>query len=79
MDREISKAWIYASFPTQFQWGHDFSAMDREISKAWIYASFPTQFQWGHDFSAMDRAEMKDQQGVDIAQVSMGPRLFSHG
>ena len=34
-------------------------------------------FQWGHDFSAMDR--VMETSIFFSGDVSMGPRLFSHG
>ena len=35
-------------------------------------------FQWGHDFSAMDSSRAMYLE-CNIDDVSMGPRLFSHG
>ena len=60
-----------------FQWGHDFSAMDSTEERD-MYSEDEDTFQWGHDFSAMDSSRAMYLE-CNIDDVSMGPRLFSHG
>ncbi len=75
--------WIVVEFPVAPGWAYQ-SFNGATAIQPWIGRILDQQdfflgvFQWGHGYSAMDR-EMDKTYKVEKVDVSMGPRLFSHG